>query len=63
MPVRMTTMTVATKLDTECCFRVLADNKPCHYGTVSPGIRLALFKVERNLYICLIHNLFHCLQN
>ena len=27
------------------------------------NIRLALFQVERHLYICLIHNLFLCLQN
>jgi hypothetical protein len=30
---------------------------------VAVGIRLALFQVERHLYICLIHNQFLCLQN
>ena len=32
-------------------------------GIVSVGILLALFQVERNLYIRLIHNFFLSLQN
>ena len=50
-------------LHAECRFGVLPDVQLSHYRTLSIGIRLALFQVERHLYICLIHNLFLCLQN
>lgn len=47
----------------ESRFRILADVQPCHYRTHTIGIRLALFEVERHLYIRLFHNLLLCLQN
>lgn len=46
------------QLHAESRLRVFPDVQPCHHGTIPVGIGLALFKVERHLYIRLIHNLF-----
>ena len=45
-----------TELHAESRLGILADIQPCHYGTHPVGIRLALFKVERDPYIHLFHN-------
>ena len=50
-------------LHTECRFGIFSDIQLCHYGAIPVGIHLALFQVERHLYICLVHNQFLCLQN